>query len=186
MPENSSRDLRRLDMFSDIAQAARLLPSDTNLDAQSLVLEEIGAAPSLGHLLRALEVAGLVTVHPAGTGGWSSHQTPYGRQLWAQLAAARTNPRARRRKLRDIYLRWIVGHDNSDAANSPEQFLVSGPTYMGTPYTATDLQLAGEYLFDHGFIKAQDSNRGEGPLRPAPTTKGRRMIDRNVSVSAAR
>jgi len=185
MPENLSRDLRRLDMLSDIAQAAHLLPSDTGLDAQGLVLEKTSAAPSLHHLIRTLEVAGLVTVRPAGTGGWSSRQTTQGRQLWAQITAARTDPRARRRKLRDVYLRWIVGHDNSDATHSPEQFLVTGRTYMGTPYTATDLQLAGEYLFDHGFIKAQDSDRGDESLRPAPTKKGRRMIDRNVSISPA-
>jgi len=183
MPENLSRDLRRLDMLSDIAQAAHLIPSETGLDAQGFVLEKTGPASSLRRLIRTLEVAGLVTVHPAGTGGWSSHQTTQGRQLWAQLAAARTDPRARSRKLRDVYLRWIVGHDNSDATHSPEQFLVTGPTYMGTPYTATELQLAGEYLFDHGFIKAQDSERGDGLLRPASTKKGRGMIDRNVSVS---
>jgi len=186
VPEYSPTDLRQLDVLGKLIHATdertenpQALPQD--------ILEEGADQPTTSALrneVHALEAMGLVAVDWRFSGGWSAKPTHAGRDAWTALDAARNDRRGRRLKLRDLYLAWVVDQDDDGASPVPEQFFDTGATYLGAPYTAEDVERAGEYLKENGYIKGQAAWQYKGPLRPEPTAKGRYTVEQKISVNA--
>lgn len=165
-----------LDGFSSShsISAQALLPEGADHNAESALRDEI----------RDLEAAGFVSVDWRFNGGWLARPTSSGRDAWAALEAARRDRRARRLQLRDLYLEWVVDQDDDGGSPVPEQFFDTGATYLGISYTAEDIERAGEYLLENGYIKGQTALQYRSPLRPVPTAKGRDAVEQKISVNA--
>ena len=186
MADYTPQDLRRLDVLGQLINATGERGESSEAFPQDVLVEGAGHAETtaLREDIRALEAAQLVTVSWRLAGGWSARPTGNGRDAWTALDAARNDKRARRQQLRDVYLVWVVDQDDDGASPVPEQFLDSGATYLGASYTAEDLERAGEYLLEQGYIKGQASWQYKAPLRPVPTTKGRYTVEQGISVNA--
>jgi hypothetical protein len=186
MPEYSPADLRQLDVLGKIIGALDGFSSSHSVSAHALLPEaaDHDATSALRDEIRGLEAAELISVDWRFSGGWLAKPTSSGRDAWAALDTARNNRRARRLQLRDLYLTWVVDQDDDGASPVPEQFFDTGATYLGTPYTAEDVERAGEYLLENGYIKGQAAWQYKGPLRPVPTAKGRYTVEQGISVNA--
>lgn len=186
MPEYSAADLRQLDVLGKLIRATDERATNPQALPQDLLPEGAGhdATSTLRDEIRALEAADLIVVDWRFNGGWSAKPTGAGRDAWAALDTARNDRRARRFQLRDLYLTWVVDQDDDGASPVPEQFLDTGATYLGAPYTAEDVERVGEYLKENGYIKGQAAWQYKGPLRLVPTAKGRYTVEQGKSVNA--
>ncbi len=132
---------------------------------------EHGAADELRQRVRELEGAGLLLVDWRYSGGWSARPSAQGRDAWAALETARGNKRARRRQMRDEYLGWVVDQDEAGASPTSDDFLTTGASYLGMPYTQEDLEQTGKWLREGRFIEGPMADQRPDPLRPSPTRK---------------
>jgi len=186
VPEYFPSALRQLDVLGRMIEALEGLSSSHSVSAKALLPDEADhdATSALRDEIRGLEAAGLISVDWRFAGGWLAKPTSSGRDAWAALDTARNDRRGRRLQLRDLYLTWVVDQDDDGASPVPEQFFDTGATYLGTPYTAEDVERAGEYLKENGYIKGQAAWQYKGPLRPEPTAKGRYTVEQGISVNA--
>lgn len=185
MPEYSPRRLRQLDVLGKLVRALEGHPLfNSSASARAFLDEDAGhdATSALRDEILSLEESGLISVK-WHNGDWLAKPTGAGLDAWGALDAARNDKRARRLRLRDDYLSWIVDQDDDGASPVPEQFLDTGATYLGTPYTQDDLERTGEYLFDHGYIKGLKADQRRDPIRPLPTAKGRYTVEQRISVN---
>lgn len=187
MHEYSPTDLRQLDVLGKLIRATEAEPSEPWASSRDVLPEGAAhdATSALRDEIRALEAAELITVDWRYSGGWLAKPTGAGRDAWAALDAARNDRRARRFQLRDTYLTWVVDQEDDGASPTPEQFLDSGATYLGVPYTPEDVERTGDYLVQNGYIRGQPAWQTiNGPLRPRPTVEGRKSVERGISVNA--
>lgn len=111
--------------------------------------------------------------------------TAAGRNVAEEFELARGSLTGRRQLLRDTYLNWLYQQtEESDGRSpTPDDFLATNPTFYGIPYTATDLEKAGKWLKDAGFIDGPAAWQYEGPLRPRLTGKGTYTVENRRSVA---
>lgn len=181
----SPEDLRRLDVLGRLIAAAgerstnpQALPQDL-LDAEA----DHATVTGLRERVQDLEGFGYLSVDWRNSGGWSARPTAQGRDAWAALEAARGNIRARRQRMRDEYLVWVVDQDDAGAYPTADDFLPTGANYLGMPYTQEDLEQTGKWLYEGRFIKGPMVNQRPDPLRPEPTAKGRWIVEQRKSVN---
>lgn len=185
MADYSPEDLRRLDVLGRIIAAA----GDRSMNQQAIPGDLLGPQPGttaldeLRERIRDLEGAGYVTVDWRYSGGWSARPTAEGRDAWAALETARNNVRARRRRMRDEYLVWVVDQEDAGASPTSDVFLATGATYLGMSYTQEDLEQTGKWLHEGRFIKGPMASQRPDPLRPSPTAKGRWIVEEGRSVN---
>lgn len=185
MADYSPEDLRRLDVLGRLITAAAQRSTNPQALPQDLLNSESdhAAATELRERVRELEGVGYLSVDWRNSGGWSARPTAPGRDAWAALDAARSDVRARRRRMRDEYLVWVVDQDDAGASPTVDDYLPTGANYLGMPYTQEDLEQTGKWLHEGRFIKGPMANQRPDPLRPAPTAKGRWIVEEGKSVN---
>jgi hypothetical protein len=181
----SPEDLRRLDVLGRIIAAAAERSRNPQANASDLlgVQPEHAAVDELRERVRELEAAGHLNVFWRGSGAWDARPTAQGRDAWAALETARSNVRARRRRMRDEYLVWVVDQEDASASPTSDAFLATGATYLGMSYTQEDLEQTGKWLHEGRFIKGPMASQRPDPLRPSPTAKGRWIVEEGRSVN---
>ncbi|WP_152999026.1 hypothetical protein [Curtobacterium oceanosedimentum] len=185
MADYSPEDLRRLDALGRIIDA---YDARTPIP-QAQPWDVLGDQPTRAAMddlrgrVRELEGAGHLAVDWRLSGGWIAHPTAQGRDAWTALEAARGNVRARRRRMRDEYLVWVVDQDDAGASPTSDAFLATGATYLGMSYTQEDLEQTGKWLHEGRFIKGPMASQRPDPLRPSPTAKGRWIVEEGRSVN---
>ncbi|UFU15989.1 transcriptional regulator (plasmid) [Curtobacterium sp. C1] len=185
MAEHSPDDLRRLDVLGRIIAAAGERSTNPQALPQDLLGSESdhASARDLRERVRELEGAGYVTVDWRFSGGWSARPTAQGKDAWSALETARGNVRARRQRMRDEYLVWVVDQDDAGGSPTSDDFLRSGANYLGMPYTQEDLEQTGKWLHEGRFIKGPMADQRPDPLRPEPMAKGRWIVEQGKSVN---
>lgn len=185
MADYSPEDLRRLDVLGRIIAAAAARSTNPQALPQDLLGDqpEHAAVDELRERVRELDGAGLLHLDWRNGGGWSANPSAQGSDAWAALESARGNVRARRRRMRDEYLEWVV--DQADAGTAPtvDDYLPTGANYLGMPYTEEDLKQTGKWLREGRFIEGPMTDQRPDPLRPSPTAKGRWFIEEGRSVN---
>lgn len=85
--------------------------------------------------------------------------------------------------MRDEYLVWVVDQNDAGTAPTVDDYLPTGASYLGMPYTQEDLEQTGKWLFDGRFIKGPMVNQRPDRIRPEPTAKGRWYVEEGKSVN---
>lgn len=85
--------------------------------------------------------------------------------------------------MRDEYLVWVVDQDDAGASLTSDDFLRSGASYLGLPYTQEDLEQTGKWLHEGRFIKGPMASQRPDPLRPEPMAKGPWIVEQGKSVN---
>lgn len=138
------------------------VPLDVDLDAE----------------LRILKSRSLVDYWAGGAGIGAAFLTPEGRNLAEEFDAQRRSLPHRRRQLREDYLSWLYNEiEGHDRRPTPDGFLATSPSYLGEPYSESDVQKVGAWLRDHGFITGQGAWQYDAPLHPQLTAKGSWVIE---------
>ncbi|GAA4136775.1 hypothetical protein GCM10023068_00770 [Leifsonia shinshuensis] len=109
--------------------------------------------------------------------------TPKGADAYQQFDTFRRSVVARRKQLRDTYLRWIYEEQEEGRAPTPAGFLNGEPNFLGVVYTEDDIQRVGDWLEQEGFVEGPGAWGHGGPLRPRVTTKGSRRVENGTSVN---
>lgn len=131
-----------------------------------------------------LKARGLVNYWESLAGIGSAMLTPEGKNLAESFVDERSSPVQRRIQLRDDYLTWLYQEIEVEDRNpSPADFLASGRTYWGEPYTEADLIKAGEWLKNAGFIDGAAAWQYSAPLHPTLTPKGIWTVEHSRSVN---
>lgn len=134
--------------------------------------------------LEFLESRGLVTAQRnAGGDAYIVAVTPDGRDTASAFIAERDNPVLRRKHLQDDYLRWLYTRiEIEDGSPTPTEYLTTSPTFLGSPYTAKELEKAGGRLRDAAYIDGPGAWQYDAPIRPRLTAKGRHTVESGRSV----
>jgi len=102
----------------------------------------------------------------------------------ADLAeSTRTSVVARKRLLRDAYLRWMYSGIDLGTPVGPEAYLASAPSILGHEYSLQEIQLAGAWLKENGYISGQSAWGHPAPIRPQMTPRGEAIVEQNRSVN---
>lgn len=182
-PSGAIRRLRVLGVIFDLAQKQTL--EEVGVKAMT---DQIETERDLGRLnlqdeLELLKADGFVNFFKSLAGIGSAHVTALGANAAEEFELARNSLIERRARLRDVYLHWLyVQIEESDGAPTPEDFLAESPTFYGVQYTPKDLEKAGEWLKDSGFIGGQGAWQYPAPLRPTLTQMGIYTIENQRSV----
>ena len=105
-----------------------------------------------------------------------------GQAAVAAFETARASKTARRCQLRDDYLDWLHEQiEELDNGPTPDDYLATTPSYLGVPYEPVEVEKAGTWLAEMGFIKGQSAWQYSGPSRPALTAKGRHAVENSLS-----
>ncbi|KQO64207.1 hypothetical protein [Curtobacterium sp. Leaf261] len=180
MAQYSSEDLRRLDVLGRIIVAAAA--QETN--SQDLLGTQPNRAEAdyVRERVRELESAELLNVDWRFNGGWSARPTARGRDAWSAFKAARNDVRARRRRMRDEYIVWVVDQDDAGSSPTVDDFTPTGANYLGMPYTQEDLEQTGKWLSESRYIKGPGAWGRADPIRPETTAKGLWTVEGGKSV----
>ncbi|KQQ20519.1 hypothetical protein ASF48_07725 [Rathayibacter sp. Leaf299] len=129
----------------------------------------------------ALEEEGLLNLDRRFGGAWLARPTQAGRDAWAELSQSRNDRAKRTRQLRNDYLGWIHSTRSSGSAVS-DDFLLSGPSYLGVPYLEDEFLEAGAWLRDRNFIAGEGAWGRKSPLFPSLTAKGEDYVENDRDV----
>lgn len=132
--------------------------------------------------VRALGDEGLLSIDERLAGMWTARPTGAGRHAWADFDAIRSDPFARARQLRNDYLVWIYEQEDLGRNTGPDGFVDLGAAFLGGPYSSAEVDKAGAWLKDRGFLKGQAAWQTEGPLRPSLTAKGIEYVENGTDV----
>jgi hypothetical protein len=101
-----------------------------------------------------------------------------------RISSTKLTQPARRRRLRDEYLRWLYRQiEELDRNPTPDEFLATAPAFDRVPYTAADVEKAGEWLQAGGYIGGPSVDQYRAPLRPTLTQKGIHAVENGKSVN---
>jgi len=162
----------RVDAGEPQVTPGRLMESPADPDERQLLSVDV----------RALGDQGFVTVDDRFSGMWTARPTGTGREARADFEARRGDALARARQLRNEYLKWIYMADDSKGDTSPTGFVNSGASFLGDSFSFAEVDKAGAWLKDRGFLKGQAAWQTEGPLRPSPTAKGSDYVEKSIDV----
>lgn len=177
------RRLRVLAIIFELAEKRTL--EEVGVEAMTAQIE---AEQDLGRInlpdeLQLLKADGFVNFFQSLGGIGSAHVTARGANAAEEFERARNSSIERRAHLRDVYLHWLyVQIEENDGGPTPDDFLAENPTFYGIAYTSKDLEKAGEWLKDSGFIGGQGAWQYHAPLRPTLTQKGIYTIENQRSV----
>ncbi|QNE44423.1 hypothetical protein F1C15_11915 [Frigoribacterium sp. NBH87] len=132
----------------------------------------------------ALSDEGLLRLDERFNGAWLARPTVSGRDTWSEYERRRDDPRERRRRLRNDYLRWIHEAGRQGGPPNGDSFIDSGASYLGALFTLEELHEAGVWLKRQGFIDGGGAWGRSSPLRPFLTAKGEDYVDRERDVHA--
>lgn len=135
---------------------------------------------------RALASRELISLDERFSGAWLARPTPNGRRTWEAFAARRTDRAARRRQLRNDYLRWVFDQIEDHGKASADDFLNSGANYLGAPYSAADLESSGAWLAERGLIGGATIDQRRDPVLPTISTRGRAAVEDGEDVNSLR
>ena len=131
---------------------------------------------------RALGDEGLLNLDERLAGMWTARPTAAGRQAWQDFTDQRDDPLARARYLRNQYLRWLYLEENAGRPSRPDQYAQSGASYLGAPFDLQEIDKAGAWLKERGFLKGPGSWGTEGPILPTLTAKGVDHVENDTDV----
>jgi hypothetical protein len=109
--------------------------------------------------------------------------TAAGRVELSRFKTRRDDRVERALNLRDMYLRYIWEEDELGKSPNPDAFVRTGPTWLGSAYSAGEVERAGEWLKEAGLIAGQAAWQYSGPLRPSLTIAGRDLVESGRSVT---
>lgn len=131
---------------------------------------------------RALGDEGLLNIDERLAGMWTARPTGTGRHAWAEFNALRRDLISRARQVRNEYLVWIYKQQDLGRGTSSDEFVESGASFLGDGYSSVEVDKAGAWLKDRGFLKGQGAWQTEGPLRPSLTAKGVDYVENGTDV----
>jgi len=164
--------INRVDAGEPLVTPGQLMESPADQDERQ----------SLSVDVRVLGDQGFVNVDGRFNGMWTARPTGAGRQAWADFEARRGDALARARQLRNDYLIWVYSADDLKGDTSPIGFVDSGASFLGDSFSFAEVDKAGAWLKDRGFLKGQAAWQTEGPLRPSPTAKGSDYVEKRIDV----
>ncbi|GAA4678415.1 hypothetical protein GCM10025780_24110 [Frondihabitans cladoniiphilus] len=134
--------------------------------------------------MKILGQRGLILYDQRFGGASSAFMKGPGVDAWEAFNGARSAVIERRIDLRDVYLRWLYEEiEVHDRYPTRDDFLKSGLTYFGLPYTEQDVSKAATWLREGRFIEGQGTWGDDSPIHPTLTAKGLFTVENNRSVS---
>lgn len=132
---------------------------------------------------RALHDQGWISLDERYSGGWAARPLGLGRDVWADFVVRRGDVAHRQVQIRNDYLRWVYEQTRDVTFADSDQFLRTGPSFLGDPYSMSELMRAGTWLADRGFIDGPGSDQRPDPIRPKPTVEGEDWVERGRDVN---
>lgn len=134
---------------------------------------------------RALRDQELISLDERYSGGWAARPNARGRDVWEDFVARRGDIVHRERQIRNDYLRWVYEQTRDVTFANSDEFLQAGPTFLGDPYSMSELMRAGKWLADRGFIDGPGSDQRPDPIRPKLTVTGEDWVEQGRDVNDA-
>lgn len=183
----SAAETSKLRVLLHVHELHRTSSADATLEAlaETLSSETAPLSISLTDALELLALDGYVYLdRRLGNMIAGARPSATGRERAAKFDAARNSALEKRRRLRDDYLYWLYEQiEEKDGGPTPDDYLASSPSYLGIPYTAKDIEKAGEWLVESGFIQGAAAWQYSGPLRPNLTKKGSFTVESSHSTA---
>jgi len=180
-------EISKLRVLSRIQALQSSSPADTTVAAltESFAGELPELKVSIEDALNLLEADELVNLdRRLGYVIAGANLSPAGRARAAEFETARTSSPARRRQARDDYLYWLYEQiEDFDRGPTPDDFLITLPSYLGIAYTPREVEKAGCWLTESRFIGGAAAWQYSAPLRPSLTAKGRFTVENSRSTN---
>jgi hypothetical protein len=181
----SSFDVRRLHLLGVIQE---LGGGTSGVGVGNFQLAEHPSVSSESALvnedMKVLGERGFIVYDERLGGASSARMTGSGVVAWEEFNRARSLIAQRRIELRDVFLRWLYEEiEGQDRHPTRDDFLGSGLSYYGVPYTPDDVSKVGEWLKAEGFISGEGSWGNPAPIYPILTAKGLFTVENERSVS---
>lgn len=107
---------------------------------------------------------------------------PMGRSAVRRFRERQANKIDRKRALPDKYLRYIWERHEAGSHGTPSDFLATEPHWCGDVYTAAEVERAGAWLYERGFVTGVLMNNSDAPIRVEITSVGADRVENRQSV----